>query len=137
MPHTRPDADARKLLGSLEYAVLGALWQDAPASVGEVRRRVNLGRAGADELAYTTVMTVLGRLFDKELLTRAKVGRGYAYAPRFTEDELVAHLGQQEVAGLVDRFGDIALAQFAAALGEADPDTLRALLDLAEERSDD
>lgn len=123
---------ASELLGTLEYAAMRALWNGAPASVKTVLDRVNDGRPSDEQLAYTTVMTVLGRLHEKGLLDRVKAGRGYDYTPRFDEDQLVEHLGQQEVSNLLDRYGTIALSQFAAALGDADPDTLRRITTLAE-----
>lgn len=127
--------DARGLLGPLEYDVLSMLWRDAPATVAEVLDRLN-ARRDADPLAYTTVMTVLARLTDKGLTDREKVGRGYAYHPRYTEPELVAHLGERAVADLVERFGDVALATFAAALEDADPELLRRVAELAARREE-
>ena len=102
-----------------------AVWAGAPASVKTVLDRINDRRARPDRLAYTTVMTVLGRLHEKGLLERAKAGRGYEYRPKFDEPRLIEHLSRREVADLLDRYGTIALTQFAAALGDADPATLR------------
>ena len=103
---------------------MDALWRGAPASVKTVLQRVNEGRAQADQLAYTTVMTVLGRLHKKGILHRAKAGRGYEYTPQFDEDGLVEHLGHQEVTDLLDRYGSVALSQFAAVLEDVEPATL-------------
>jgi predicted transcriptional regulator len=36
---------------------------------------------GADTLAYTTVVTILTRLFEKNALSRERDGRAYRYAP--------------------------------------------------------
>jgi predicted transcriptional regulator len=65
-------------VGPLELRVLGVLRADEPASVADVRAR--LGAAGS-KLAYTTVMTVLSRLFEKGLAVRTRVGQRYLYAP--------------------------------------------------------
>ncbi len=72
-------------LGPLEMRVLGLLGEE-DQSVDDVRAA--LVRAGQD-LAYTTVMTVLGRLHDKGLVARTKEGRRYLYrlgrrAPKVT-----------------------------------------------------
>jgi predicted transcriptional regulator len=64
-------------LGPLEMRVLGLLEGTSPQSVVDVQHA--LRRGGAD-LAYTTVMTVLGRLYDKGLVTRTKQSRRYLYA---------------------------------------------------------
>jgi predicted transcriptional regulator len=132
MGRRRTASSAKGLLGPLEYEVMRALWKKAPASVSAVLDRINARRT-VEPLAYTTVMTVLARLHEKGLLERVKAGRGYDYTPRFDEPELVAHLSRQEVAGLVSRYGEVAIAQFAETLQGADPDLLRRLVALAEE----
>jgi predicted transcriptional regulator len=128
--HDPPTAEG--LLGPLEYEVLRALWADSPASVPAVLERLNGGRGHEQQLAYTTVMTVLTRLHEKGLLDRTRRGRGYEYRPRYTEPRLVEHLGRREVDDLVDRYGRVALAQFASALHDADPELLRQLHELGD-----
>ena len=131
--HGQRAPSAEGLLGPLEYGVMRAVWAGAPASVATVLERLNARRPVDEPLAYTTAMTVLVRLHAKGYLDRVKVGRGFDYTPRFTESELVAHLGQQEVAQLMQRYGStVALAQFAAALRDADPALLRRLASVAE-----
>ena len=75
-------------LGPLEQRLLEALWARGTATVREVVE------GGCDDLAYTTVMTTLDRLFKKSLLTREAEGRAFRYSPRFTREEL-----HREVAG--------------------------------------
>lgn len=136
MSEQRGGPTAENLLGPLEYEVMRELWREFPASVADVLERINDGRGGDDELAYTTVMTVLSRLHEKGYLGREKVGRGYQYRPRFTEEKLVERLGRREVDELLDRFGDVALAHFADALEEAAPAQIERLIELARRRRD-
>lgn len=75
-------------LGPLEERLLEALWQRGNATVRD------LVDDACQDLAYTTVMTTLDRLFKKNLLTREAEGRAFRYAPRFTREEL-----HREVAG--------------------------------------
>lgn len=126
-------ARAAGLLGPLEHAVMQALWDVSPAAVPAVLEVVNGQRPAGEELAYTTVMTVLSRLYDKGLVVRERRGRGYEYAPRFSEAGLVAHLSEREVQGLLERYGEVALAQFAAAVDRADERLVARLRDAAEE----
>lgn len=65
-------------LGPLEMRVLGLLAGGGPTSVQDIQAA--MARAGHD-LAYTTVMTVLGRLHDKGLVVRTKEGRRFLYSP--------------------------------------------------------
>jgi predicted transcriptional regulator len=69
-------------LGPLEQRLLEALWQRRSATVRE------LIEDGCQDLAYTTVMTTLDRLFKKSLLTREAEGRAFRYSPSFTREEL-------------------------------------------------
>lgn len=126
------EARARGLLGPLEYAVMRALWDASPVAVPAVLEVVNGQRPEDEELAYTTVMTVLSRLYDKGLVVRERRGRAYEYSPRFSEAGLVAHLSEREVQGLLERYGEVALAQFAAAVDRADERLVARLRDAAE-----
>lgn len=126
---------AEGLLGPLEYEAMTALWASAPSNVPTVLSWINEQRSPDPPLAYTTVMTVLARLHEKGVLDRVRRGRGYDYSPRFDEAALVQHLSRQEVDGLLDRYGEVALAQFAAEVERTDPELLSRLRKLA--RSDD
>ena len=69
-------------LGPLEQRLLESLWARGNATVRE------LHDDGHDDLAYTTIMTTLDRLYKKNLLTREVEGRAFRYVPRFTREEL-------------------------------------------------
>ena len=75
-------------LGPLEQRLLEVLWERGNATVRELIDN------GCGDLAYTTVMTTLDRLFKKNLLSREAEGRAFRYAPRLTRQEL-----HREVAG--------------------------------------
>lgn len=69
---------SRKLLevGPLEMEVLGVLNGAQDQSVSDIQASL---KASGRDLAYTTVMTVLARLFKKKLVSRHKDGRQYLY----------------------------------------------------------
>lgn len=77
-------------LGPLEERLLEALWERGSATVRDL---VN-GASACHDLAYTTVMTTLDRLFKKNLLSRREEGRAFRYTPLFSREEL-----HREVAG--------------------------------------
>jgi len=70
---------SKKLLdvGPLELEVLGLLNAASDQSVNQIQ--IQLKSSGHD-LAYTTVMTVLVRLFKKGLVKRKKEGRQFLYS---------------------------------------------------------
>ena len=83
-------------LGPLEERLLGALWDRGHATVRE------LVEGECPDLAYTTVMTTLDRLFKKNLLSRKEEGRAFRYVPRLTREELHREAAGEAVRQLLD-----------------------------------
>jgi predicted transcriptional regulator len=69
-------------LGALERRVMHAVWSGAEVSVRDVEE------AFSGELAYTTLMTTMDRLFRKGLLVRRKQGKAFRYRARVTPADL-------------------------------------------------
>jgi len=75
-----PAASASRL-GPLEWRVLESLWaRSSAASVRDLQ-------PDFQEIAYTTLMTTLDRLFRKGVLDRTKEGRAFFYVPRLTRQQ--------------------------------------------------
>lgn len=106
----------RKFLGPLEAAVMERLWKRGSATVRDVVEDLGHTRA----LAYTTVMTIMTRLHAKGLLERVRDGKTYVYRPAFSREEHRERLSRDLVRGLVDEFGEVALAHFVAELDGVD-----------------
>jgi predicted transcriptional regulator len=74
-------------LGPLEQRVLDYLWgRKDPLTVREVRSGVG------PDLAYTTLMTTLDRLYKKGLLDRQPDGRAFRYSARASREAFGASL---------------------------------------------
>jgi predicted transcriptional regulator len=117
----------RAVLGPLEAEVMEVVWaSNGPVSVRAALERLNNGRL--QPLAYTTVMTVMARLVEKEVLSRRREGRGYVYEASVSDAAEIA------VRGVVREFGDAALAHFVDE-AKADPKLLRRLRRLIAEES--
>jgi predicted transcriptional regulator len=126
MPHAEPQPPPRRGAGELEAAVLSVLWQAGRAlSPGEVLQALT-GRAGAPELSYSTVVTILSRLHAKKALGRRRDGRAFRYAP--VADE--AGLAARRLAAMLDKEPDRqeVLSRFVADLSGSDEQLLRDLL---------
>jgi len=108
---------------------MDTVWDAEEASVREVMDALN--RAAPRPRAYTTYMTILGRLHAKGLLTRRREGKTDVYRPVHTRAEYADLRAQAEVAALVETFGDVALGHFARQVSELDPDRRAALERLA------
>lgn len=73
-------------LTNAELRVLKALWQVERGSVAEVR--AELGKRG-QELAYTTVMTLLGRLATKGAVLVDKDREPFVYSPAHRKESVL------------------------------------------------
>ena len=99
------DAASRRDFGPLESEVMDTVWRaEGPVSVRAVVDELNEGRA--EPLAYTTVMTVMSRLAEKEALSRRKAGRGYVYEANAPDAAGIA------VKDVLRAYGDVAVAHF-------------------------
>jgi len=83
MPATEEDFELR---GPLQAEVMAALWKLGEATVDDVRSR----QGGAKRKSYTTVQTVLNRLFERGLVDRERRGKPYVYRPKYEQSELLA-----------------------------------------------
>ncbi len=109
---------SRRPDGALEHEILSVLWKTTrPLTPGEVRSNM------VDDLAYTTVMTVLARLHDKGLVSRAPRGRAFAYTASMSESELTARRMGEALAVAQDRAA--ALSGFVDHLSKRDVAALR------------
>lgn len=86
---------ASAALGKLERQVLNEAWQRGEVSVRDIY--LSFGK----EVAYTTIMTTLDRLFKKQLLTRRKDGRAFVYLPAVTSEELDQGIREDVIDGLL------------------------------------
>ncbi len=92
---SHPKEALSRAFGPLEVQVLEAIWRGRrPATV----RDLHPAFAG---VAYTTLMTTLDRLHKKGVLLRTKVGRAFAYEPRFTRREMEMRLAARSVEQLL------------------------------------
>ena len=117
-------------LGPLEQRLLEALWSRGNATVRE------LVEDGHQDLAYTTVMTTLDRLFKKKVLTREAEGRAFRYTPRFTREELHREAAGEALRQLLDASpaATLPLSYLVEILTERDAQLLDNLRQLVETR---
>ncbi|MGH3360275.1 MAG: BlaI/MecI/CopY family transcriptional regulator [Nocardioidaceae bacterium] len=112
--------------GELEKAVMDQIWSEEPMSVRDVLDRLNEQRP--QQLAYTTVQTVMDILHRKGWLSRTKAGRAFQYRPTKNREEYAASLIDQvwatgadrtaTLARLFDDMDDTELAELRAALAK-------------------
>jgi predicted transcriptional regulator len=115
-------------LGPLEERLLKALWARGNATVRE------LIDEQCQDLAYTTVMTTLDRLFKKKLLSREAEGRAFRYKPMVTREQLHRDVAGEAFRQLLDASpaGSLPLSYLVEIVSERDAELLDDLRELVE-----
>lgn len=123
-----------KLLGELELDIMHVVWAYKNVTVRDVLDALVEHRL----IAYTTVMTVMGRLVDKGLLTADKQNKSYVYRAAKTREELESDaVGRVVLTLLTDFGGELAIRQFVEQISAADPEQLARLAELAQQAQED
>ncbi len=100
--------------GELELQVMDILWQSEKSSISDVYKHINKER----NIAYTTVATILQRLYDKGLVDRNAESNHYIYVPKLSKKDYSAKLVKTFINKLVNNFGDIAITSFAESIDD-------------------
>ena len=113
---------AGRVLGELESAVMEALWANPEQTVNEVEERLLQKR----EIAHTTVLTTLDRMYRKGYLTREKQSKAFVYSPQYTRSEFERTLAQEVLGALIGHSAETAVSTFVDLIGN-DPSALNQL----------
>ena len=107
------------------------IWRHDEISVREVMETLNR-RADRDR-AYTTYMTIMGRLDRKGLLTRRRSGKTDFFRAVHSRADYADLRAGEAIESIVDQFGEVALAHIARQMVQLDTKHRRALERLARE----
>ena len=101
---------AVKLLGPLEGRMMAGVWSGALPEPFTVRDMLKT----TPQLAYTTVMTTVGRLARKGLLVTTPGGaqRAYLYQARWTPEEFLREASRHALEDFIEQYGEAGLAAF-------------------------
>ena len=119
----RPDATGlRAALFDLEADIMEVVWGRGweEFAVSDVHDVLSTER----NIAYTTVMTTVTRLHNKELLARKRDGRRYLYSARLSRDEFLRAMTREVFDRLPEVSRDEAVSYLVERLEEADLETL-------------
>src|SRR5262245_16194165 len=108
------DQGIKQVLGKLEAEVMQILWRQPDQTVTEVEEKLRRRR----EIAHTTVLTTLDRMYRKGYLKREKSGKAFVYAPRYTREEFERALAQEVLGALLGGLSDPVLSTFVELVGE-------------------
>ncbi len=89
-------------------------WARESATVREIVAAL----APRRQFAYTTVLTLVSRLWSRGLLTREPEGRGYRYRAAKSREDFMREISDAVLDRLIDDFGEIAVARLDERLDE-------------------
>ena len=113
------------MLGCLEQKIMNILWSSSVSlKPGEVQKKLE------GTYAYTTVMTVLKRMADKNLVSRDLNGKVFYYSPIDNKEKFIKNNLSGIYDNLVRSYGKLAISQFVDVVkaNQDDLDTLKEFL---------
>ena len=125
IPQRENDDPVARYLGGLQTEVMDVFWHHDSATVREALDTMNKRRR--QKLAYTTVLTLVSRLWGRGLLNRTPEGRGFRYRAVWNRHDLLVRLSDELIDRLLDDFGDIAVARLGERLEHLDPTRFKKL----------
>ncbi|MBA2273318.1 MAG: BlaI/MecI/CopY family transcriptional regulator [Actinobacteria bacterium] len=97
-----------RVLGPLEEEVMEAVWKLGVVTVRDVLAVLERSRP----VAYTTVMTTMGRLADKGLLRRTEILPAHRYVALVSRQQYADSTCESVLDWLLGQFGEPAVAYF-------------------------
>jgi predicted transcriptional regulator len=121
-----------EVLGPLESEIMDVVWDQSEVTVRDVHESLTAARP----IAYTTVMTTLGRLAEKGLVKRLEDQPAHRYRPLVSREQYARSTVHSVVDWLVDRFPDPAVAYLVDAVEKEDEQVVERLREAIEQRRD-
>lgn len=92
-----------KFFGKLESEIMEIIWLNGPMTVKRALYFLNKNH----NYAYTTVMTVMNRLSEKNILKRNKESHSFLYSPTLNKKEFLSMASEKIIYGLIKDYYDI------------------------------
>jgi predicted transcriptional regulator len=122
-----------KVLGPLENDVMNIIWgQENEVTVREVFDLLVLQK----EMAYTTVMTIMVRLAEKNILEKRKEGKTMYFKPKVSKEAFTGEVVGSVVDSLLEDFAEVAMARFVSSVKKGDKETILKLEALLKEQKE-
>ena len=109
---------------------MNIVWSLETCSIREVREELHKEK----ELAYTTVATILSRLFDKGIVKREEKNLVVYFSPKISREHYSKKVAGSFFKNFFNSFGDTAIASFAESIDELPKAKKEHFLKLLEKR---
>src|SRR3989344_257732 len=101
-----------KNLSELEQELMNIVWECGDCSVRGVLGKLKRKKP----LAYTTVATILQRLYEKGLVARTNKDFVIRYSPKQSKEDYSRKMAKSFIARFMSVFGDAAIVSFAQSI---------------------
>lgn len=119
-------------LGTLERQVMDIVWKSETCTTRYIFIKLNKEK----KLAYTTVATILARLYTKGLLSRNLSSTGYVYKAKVSKNGFSKHIANDFLKKFIGNFGDSAIASFAESIDKLPEEKRKYFLKILKEYGD-
>ncbi len=116
-------------LGELEQQIMDIVWEQKNCSTRDVLTKIERDK----KLAYTTVSTILQRLYDKGFLTREESRAGHIYSPKLSRENYTKKVAKAFLKNFISSFGDTAIASFADSIDKLPEKKRKYFLEILDE----
>lgn len=117
------ESGLNRFFGPLESKVMDILWNGDEMSIKEVQQTLDQEKP----VNFNTVMTVMNRLVEKNILQKRTAGRSSMFKPIQSRDEFLNMQSKEMTNELMDEFGDVVVSHMLDALEDADEDLVAKL----------
>ncbi len=123
---------SQKTLSPLEQEVMNVVWELKECSIRDVVEKFSQEK----KLAYTTVATLLQRLFEKGLVNRISQGTVLSYTPKVSKEMYGKKIAKSFIQTFMSSFGEAAIVSFAESIDKLPKDKKDYLLQLLEKQNE-
>ncbi|EKE06321.1 MAG: hypothetical protein ACD_19C00017G0021 [uncultured bacterium] len=121
-----------KSISDLEQKVMNIVWELKKCSVRDVFNILNSPK----KLAYTTVATLLQRLYEKGLVNRDDSNNIIIYSPKISKKTYGVKMANLLTKNFLKSFGDTAVASFADSIDKLPKEKKKYFLQLLNNRNE-
>lgn len=117
------ESGLNRFFGPLEARIMQILWEGPEMTIKEVQARLEQEKA----INFNTVMTVMNRLVEKNVLLKRPHGRASVYRPALSREQFLETQSRELTHDLMEEFGPLVVAHMLDELEEADAELIEQL----------
>lgn len=117
------ESGLNRFFGPLEAKIMDILWNDVEMTIKEVQQVLEKEKM----TNFNTVMTVMNRLVEKEILQKRPEGRSSLYKPVSSRIEFLNTQSKEMTNELMEEFGTVVVSHMLDALEDVDDDLVAKL----------